>query len=194
MSNIFFTADTHWGHKNILDYCERPFVDIDDHDETLIDNWNSVVNKNDIVYHLGDIAFKNSTSVRDLLLKLNGKKHLIMGNHDHKIRRIRNMSSYITTSDVKMLKLPNGKQVFLSHYAHRVWPHSHHEVLHLYGHTHGDLTPIKNSIDVGIDGVAKWLGGKQCDYRPIEWKEVLEYIKYKQTTDKDIEGQLKLWD
>lgn len=82
MSNVFFVSDTHWGHKNILNFepYHRPFDTIEEHDQVLIDNWNSVVNKKDIVYHLGDVVF-GKENMKKLGL-LNGDKRLIMGNHD----------------------------------------------------------------------------------------------------------------
>lgn len=58
-SNVWFTSDTHFNHKNILAFCHRPFEDIKTHDEALIDNWNSCVSENDIIFHLGDFAFSS---------------------------------------------------------------------------------------------------------------------------------------
>ena len=57
MSNMFFTSDTHWGHANSIKYCNRPFIDVVEMDEQLIDNWNSVVKANDEVWQLGDFSF-----------------------------------------------------------------------------------------------------------------------------------------
>jgi calcineurin-like phosphoesterase family protein len=56
---IWLTADTHFGHTNILKYCGRPFSSIEEMDETLINNWNNKVNQDDTVYHLGDFSFKD---------------------------------------------------------------------------------------------------------------------------------------
>jgi len=80
--NIWFTSDHHFGHKNILEYEKytRPFVDLDEMEEALIDKWNCVVKSNDIVWHLGDFAFgAKNIAVAD---RLNGRKKLILGNHD----------------------------------------------------------------------------------------------------------------
>jgi len=83
-SNTFFIADTHFGHKKILEFKKefRPFDTIEEHDETIIDNWNSVVSKHDVVYHLGDISWVNRTKTREHLSRLNGVKKLVLGNHD----------------------------------------------------------------------------------------------------------------
>lgn len=82
MIDVWFTSDTHFGHKNILKYEKeaRPFDNIYEMNEAIIDRWNGVVKPRDIVYHLGDVSLsKNSLP---LLEKLNGHKRLVMGNHD----------------------------------------------------------------------------------------------------------------
>lgn len=80
---IFIISDTHFSHANIIKYCNRPFNDIEEMNETIINNWNDVVGKNDIVYHLGDFALCNN-ELKELVSRLNGKIYLIKGNHDRK--------------------------------------------------------------------------------------------------------------
>lgn len=82
MINTWFTSDTHFGHKNILEYEKdaRPFSTIEEMNEVMIDRWNSVVGKKDIVFHLGDFALGRSNI--KIAERLNGKKKLVMGNHD----------------------------------------------------------------------------------------------------------------
>lgn len=84
MPKIFLTSDTHFGHNNIINLGKgRPFSNITEHDEALIENWNKVVGKGDIVYHLGDFSWKTDyQKIKDVLVKLNGMKFLIIGNHD----------------------------------------------------------------------------------------------------------------
>lgn len=82
MSNIFFTSDTHIGHVNIIKYCSRPFGNVEDMREGLIERWNSVVKKEDIVYHLGDFSLQ-PRHVEGVLSRLNRRElHLYLGNHD----------------------------------------------------------------------------------------------------------------
>jgi calcineurin-like phosphoesterase family protein len=83
MVETFFTSDSHFGHKNILEYEKdaRPFKTIEEMNEKLIDNWNSVVGVKDIVYHLGDFAFGQRNI--NIAGRLNGRKKLVMGNHDN---------------------------------------------------------------------------------------------------------------
>lgn len=80
MSGIFFTSDQHFGHANVIPYCNRPFRDLDHMRETLIEKYNSIVSDEDDVFHLGDF----SLHPRELLVlpQLKGRKHLIAGNHD----------------------------------------------------------------------------------------------------------------
>lgn len=80
--NIWLISDTHFGHDNIIKYCNRPFKDHAEMDEKLIDNWNSVVKPGDKVYHLGDVFFGDREYFQKLWAKLNGSKRLIVGNHD----------------------------------------------------------------------------------------------------------------
>ena len=79
---IFFIGDMHFMHRNIIKYCNRPFSDIEDMTEKLIKNWNSVVGKNDIVYVVGDFALCGKQKIIEICQRLNGRKRLILGNHD----------------------------------------------------------------------------------------------------------------
>ena len=78
---IFLTADTHFNHANIIKYCNRPFSSVEEMNETIIKNWNKHVSHSDMVIFLGDLCFKDS--VDTWLLKLNGNKVMIKGNHDY---------------------------------------------------------------------------------------------------------------
>jgi calcineurin-like phosphoesterase family protein len=81
MSNIWFTSDTHFGHKNIIQYCDRPYDTVEEMDAELMENWNEVVAPGDEVYFLGDFSL-NFKNVRQVVPLLNGIKHLVSGNHD----------------------------------------------------------------------------------------------------------------
>ena len=82
MPKTFIISDTHFSHAAEFIWKSRGFSSIEDHDENLICNWNKTVSDNDTVYHLGDVCFKPATSCDKILPRLNGKKYLIMGNHD----------------------------------------------------------------------------------------------------------------
>lgn len=79
---IFLIGDCHFGHRNIIKYCNRPFKDVADMTEKLIKNWNSIVGKNDIVYVVGDFALCGKQKIIEIGNRLNGRKRLILGNHD----------------------------------------------------------------------------------------------------------------
>jgi len=80
--DIYLTADTHFDHKNIIDYENRPFTDNLQMTEVLIDNWNKTVKPNDLVFHLGDVFFCKADRMKEIADRLNGRKILIRGNHD----------------------------------------------------------------------------------------------------------------
>ena len=79
---IFITADHHFNHKNIIEYCKRPFKSVEEMNNIMIEKWNKKVNKEDLVIHLGDFALGNKQQVNDIRKKLNGTIILIKGNHD----------------------------------------------------------------------------------------------------------------
>lgn len=166
MSRIWFTADTHLGHANIIRYCARPFASTAEMDSVLIANWNAVVAPDDEVWHLGDFAHRGARSPDDYLRRLNGRKHLIHGNHDGAAAR----RSALWASSQPMAEITvAGRHVVLLHYAMRVWPRSHHGALHLFGHTHGRLMGDRQSCDVGVDYPA-WR------YRPVSLNEIQAHL------------------
>ena len=78
---IYFTADTHFGHANIVKMCQRPYLDVDAMNEAMIAAWNERVQGNDTVYIIGDMFFR-CADPESILKRLKGKKRLIVGNHD----------------------------------------------------------------------------------------------------------------
>lgn len=83
MGDIWVISDTHFGHDNIIKYCNRPFSDAKEMDEALVENWNKTVKDGDIVYHLGDVYFGERGRSVLLSERLKGRKRLILGNHDN---------------------------------------------------------------------------------------------------------------
>jgi calcineurin-like phosphoesterase family protein len=170
---IWFTSDTHFGHENIIKYCKRPFETIEEMDEVLIRNWNDTVQPTDVVYHLGDFAM--TTNPDQYLRRLNGYKHLILGNHDSKNRRnLRNSTNLVDVKDVDLLRLHGKTTIWLSHYAHARWPHAHHGALHLFGHSHGSFEGMGRSMDVGVDPM---------EYYPISLDDVIRKLEKKEPVE-----------
>ena len=88
MSRVHFTADTHFGHGAIIRMAQRPFSSIEEHDQTIVDNWNSVVAPADVVFVVGDFAHKaDNERAAKTFGKLRGTKHLVVGNHDSEFVR-----------------------------------------------------------------------------------------------------------
>lgn len=164
---IWFTSDTHFGHKNINKYSSRPFSTVEEMDEALLENINARVRHDDTLYHLGDFAFGNGHLYRDAIKCRNIV--LVYGNHDKEIRRdIRLRNRFKVATDYLEDTIRNQFMV-LCHYSFRVWNRSHHGSWHLYGHSHGSLPDDPNSLsfDVGVDC---W------NYRPLHFDEVREII------------------
>jgi len=160
MSRTWFTADTHFGHQNILKICKRPFDTIEEMDRTLIANWNSVVGKNDQVFHLGDFAYRaDQRLMRRVFSQLNGQKFLIEGNHDTEHTR------QLKWSDVSQIRETSvgGQRIVMCHYALRSWAGLHHGAVHLYGHSHGSLPGTYHSEDVGVDVYG---------FTPVSWPTI----------------------
>ena len=88
---LYLIADTHFYHKNIIKYCNRPFKSVEEMNQKLIDNWNRVVSDDDIIIHLGDFALGSEDKIQGLLSQLNGYKVLVRGNHDKSIRTMKRL-------------------------------------------------------------------------------------------------------
>lgn len=165
----FFTADTHFGHSNIIKYCSRPFSNIKDHDDWLVWAWNSTVNYNDIVFHLGDLAHKSVGS--KYIDRLNGRLILIRGNHDHSIKE-----SCIRDAVIEL----HGKCILL---VHSLYDIGFTDVdLIFCGHVHNNWKFMTAGLstectkDVCNVGVDVWGG------RPVTIDRIMsEYSRWKQT-------------
>lgn len=172
--NIWFTSDTHYNHKNIVrgttgweisegNQRTRDFDTLEEHNDVIVNNINSLVKENDILYHLGDWSFGGHINIKTFRERLNCKNiHLIFGNHDQHIEPINSpyRDLFSSCQHYKELSLRVDRKwqqfkkvnIILSHYAMRVWNKSHHGALHIYGHSHGTLPDNgTRSMDVGID-------------------------------------------
>ena len=171
--NIYFTADTHWNHKNIVrgvtawskenQLSIRNFDTLEEHNAELIKRFNSLVKCDDVLYHLGDWSFGGHENIQKFRNQLHCRNiQLIFGNHDQHIEPIDSpyrgcfsSCQYVKQVSLKIDSAKSGRMgkqgFFLSHYGHRVWNQLHHGVIHLYGHSHGSLPGIGRSMDVGVD-------------------------------------------
>jgi len=153
----WLTADHHFGHQAVIGMCNRPFSSVADMDDTMIELWNSVVQPEDHVWHLGDFGHKlDDQRMRTIFQKLNGSKSLIVGNHDHAgtlSLRWRERPEFMTFTAI------DGLRVHLSHYALRTHQGAFRGAVNFYGHSHGRLPGHRLGCDVGVDA---W------DYLPVE--------------------------
>ena len=175
-SKIFFTSDQHFGHANILKFCNRPFASIEEMNEELIRRWNEKISPADEVYHLGDFALTTNKQFQEIAGRLNGTIYLIVGNHEgsalNNRKRFKWVKEYFELK-VQDADCENGVQrIVLFHYAMRVWRGDYRGSWHLYGHSHNNLPDKEDSLsfDVGVD----------ChNFYPLEYGEVKAIMKNK---------------
>ena len=167
MKEIWFTADQHFGHTNMIKHADRPFETVKEMDEVLIKNWNKCVKKGDTVYFLGDFAWRN---VKEYLAKLNGQIHWVRGNHDKRSTTtwLLKQPQIISVDNLKQIKI-DSTYITLCHYALRTWNMKQYDQWHLFGHSHGRMSSFGKSFDVGVD----------CHgFRPISFEEVKTTMRY----------------
>ena len=203
-TKIWFTSDTHFGHKNILKYSTNRQNDmglsLDDpdmmkkHDEILIQRWNMTVKKHDTVYILGDFSFASPEETRKILEKLNGKKHLIIGNHDKSCKGLENY--FESTSQIREVTfkktmfdfLEENMHCILCHFPLVAWNRRMHGSCMIHGHTHGSLD-IRNSqseelrVDIGFDS-------RLADGGFVELEQLYRYFKDEVTKGKTFQEHI----
>ena len=167
MSKIWFSSDFHLGHNNIIQYCSRPYLDVEEMNRNLIDNWNSLVKEGDTCYLLGDLGFMTWGDLKPLIEELKGTIHVVLGNHDSKIRDVL-IDTFNIASVSDLLEIKVAKQyITLCHYPMRSWNRSHYGSWNLHGHMHSsspmELSEGLKRIDVGVDA---W-NGYPCSLNQI---------------------------
>jgi calcineurin-like phosphoesterase family protein len=121
MPNIWFTADFHLGHKNIIRYCNRPFDTVEEMNRTIIERLKSLVKTNDILYFLGDFCIGPKAKAVELRREIRCKNTFaVPGNHDKDTRKLTQEFSWL--GDLAEVSI-NGQRIVLCHYAVRVWNH-----------------------------------------------------------------------
>jgi len=164
---LYVTSDLHLEHSNIIEYCDRPYEDVDQMNADLISNWNNRVEKEDVVIFLGDLVFGGKDEIVSYIDKLNGNILFIQGNHDDVDASFPFPVCQSTTIE------HSGIEFFCSHYPENVpdganwW--------HLYGHVHNNdleeypfISPGNKRINVSTDVTG---------YGPISMDSIIEYIQ-----------------
>lgn len=176
---IWFTSDYHFFHSNVIKFDERPYNNVGEMNQSLIENWNHYVDKNDVVFYLGDLSFKFKET-NEIVKQLNGKIHYILGNHDDE-KNIKKLNRFETINDyVNLLVLdydnPRKWQgIMLMHYPILSWDKAHHGDWHLHGHCHGSLMKDpefewyykKKVLDVGCN---------MHQYTPLHYSDIKEIM------------------
>ena len=177
--NTWFISDTHFSHANIIRYCNRPWnhglgedgqLIVDDSDveamnKTIVDNWNKVVGKDDIVWHLGDFSFGKKDNVEKYFKQLNGRINIVLGNHDKQ-----KVKFYYDVGFHRVYDRP----VIINNFfilSHEPLQWVQNPMYNIFGHIHDN--PIYKT----------WSNRGCCvcverhDYTPISWKEIMNHIK-----------------
>jgi len=154
----YFTSDTHFDHKNVIQYCNRPFQSVDEMNIAIVEKWNSVISAKDTVYHLGDFTLGDIRHFTKWSSQLNGNIKILPGSHDHLwLKDFKNSENIQVIAPLVSIEIPeimNGKYpqvLVMCHYSMQVWDRSHYGSWHLFGHSHGNLNGIGLSFDVGVD-------------------------------------------
>lgn len=158
-------SDTHFYHTNIIKYCDRPFANAEEMDETIIHNWNSVVKPDDFVWHLGDFAFGKGSieRIEEYVKRLNGKIMLIRGNHDRETKSWYQRRGIWNVKGGEYWEYEKG--VLLSH---RPYP-TKYPMINIYGHVHNLM---------GITGTNyRCVCVEQINYTPIDLQQLIKDIK-----------------
>lgn len=200
MPKIWLISDTHFYHKNIIEYCHRPYKDVIQMTEDIIHKWNSIVDKNDVVWHLGDFAFfnmKDHEKIERLINRLNGTINLLLGNHDRHVSR--NLTFW---QDLGFGKVWDKPFLFMDNYIlsheplltkNKIDLRGTPKLKNIFGHVHNSnadfyaLTPEQqktwNVDHQGYDPIPDvtryWFNVsiEVIDYKPIAFETVVEKMK-----------------
>ena len=187
MKKIWLTADLHHSHNKIVDICNRPTTR-EEHNEWLIrEVFNKYVQKKDEVYILGDVSFAKRAEAEKWVARLNGNKHLILGNHDKSVEHLGNWTEIKQIKDFTFSRGNLNIHIVLCHYPVASWNRKIHGAWHLYGHVHGRFQNTRLSWDCGIDNRENY-GGVFGWCRPINLYEVVQIMNQRQKDGFDKDG------
>lgn len=174
---IWFTSDTHFGHANVLRFCDRPWESIEQMNKALVDNINARVAPSDTLYHLGDFSFKMPVeAARELRGKIRCRDiHWVPGNHDKDWSQPAVAGTFVVEPPITTLKLENGRKVVMCHYPIMDWPGLGHGSIHLHGHIHA--TKAYNEWNRSLRLLRYDVGVDANDYAPVSIDEILRFFE-----------------
>jgi calcineurin-like phosphoesterase family protein len=170
---FFITSDTWFGRPQIIDIANRFGLasSVDEMNHNLVKNWNNVVGKDDVVFHLGNFAWDPLTA-KNILSRLNGKINFLLGNADSALLEVAGDFENVNIMDDSIIELSNYNSV-LCHYPLEVWAGQSTGIIHFHGHTvfsHKTDLSVSNRINVCIDN---W------NYTPLRFSTIKEFINAK---------------
>jgi len=157
-------ADTHFGHKHIIDYADRPFKDVSEMDQEMIARWNSVVSDSDWVLHLGDFSLASPLIIKSYFSLLKGSKILLLGNHD----RAHTADFWLRVGFREVIERPFiYKDYFIVSHEPVDWVSARLPVMNIHGHihekTHYNLE--NNHYNVSVENI---------NYTPVRLQDIIE--------------------
>lgn len=168
----YFTSDLHLGHKNIIKLCNRPFTSLEEMDETLIANWNQVVTNGDTIYIVGDLMFRTQTHPIDVVKRLKGRKHLIIGNHDRSWLNKLEATDFFKSVE-NYAEINDGKRnLTLCHYPMMSWGRTGSGSYLIHGHIHNNRDaaywPLLASMDHALNACVEI-----NQYQPVTFDQLV---------------------
>ena len=155
-------SDYHFGHKRIMEFCPETrgkYDDVNHMNESMVEEWNELVDQDDLVLMLGDIAFLSAHNAAGYLNRLNGTKVLIIGNHDrHLLDHAIFRDCFHAIHEYLEFK-HGGRDIVLFHFPILQWSKMHYGSIHFYGHLHNKLSGLEEyrARNVGMDTTGKIL-------------------------------------
>lgn len=153
----YITSDLHFGHKNIMKFCPitraRFKDDVVYMNQAMVKEWNDLINPEDTVYILGDVAFMSGSDAGRLINRLNGRKILVEGNHDRKTLQDATFRGAFAEVHKYLDITYNGHKIVMFHYPIAEWDQMHRGALHFHGHLHGNTSGLEKfrARDMGMD-------------------------------------------
>lgn len=200
---IFFSSDQHFGHRNVLRFCGRPYKDEKEMGQALIDNWNSVVTNDDIVVSMGDFFwFNDSHSIKKCIDKLNGKEiYLVLGNHDKResFRRVTDERFHIVDGITHIFLRCEDEdrwyqktfEIVCCHYPLMTWSHRDRGAINLFGHIHSGWLRSCDDYDQNLPlwrGQQLDVGVDNQNFTPVSFEDVLAQLaqQYRDTIKEEV--------
>lgn len=178
---LFYTSDLHFGHTNVIAYDTRPFKNREEMDRELICRWNERVQKEDEAYILGDFCYRSDKSPEWYLRQLQGRKHLIIGNHDEVLLNNPKAMAYFETVETIACISDGERRICLSHFPLAEWSGMRKGYWHIYGHLHGRKEAAYYYMKERERALNA--GGMLNGYAPVTFEELIRNNEYFQNGD-----------